>query len=309
MHCFPVIAGPTAGGKSALGVEVAIACAALGRPGEVVSADAYLVYRGMDIGTAKPTPHERAGVPHHLIDIVNPGDAFSVHDWLARADAAIADIRARGGTPVVAGGTHLFIKALLDGLFEGPGEDPALRAQLRELPAAELRRELERIDPAAAQRLHPNDIRRTIRAIEVYRATGTPISALQRQWDVAPRDDRTLIVLDWPGEAINLRINARVRTMFDMGLVEEVRSLHERGLLRGQAGEALGYHQVVDYLEGRCTLDDAFERVKIDTRRLAKNQRTWLRRLRATPGCVAIDAASVPAGDWAGIVMEACSRR
>lgn len=307
MQRFPVIAGPTAGGKTALAVDVALALRDRGHPGEVISADAYQIYRGMDIGTAKPTPDERKGVPHHLIDVADPGDAFSVHDWLTRAETAIGDIRARGGCPVVAGGTHLYIKALMDGLFAGPGEDPALRAQLRAMPAAELRRELERVDPAAAARLHPNDLRRTIRAIEVFRATGVPISAHQRQWDATPvHDDRVLVVLDWPSEAINRRINARVRTMFDLGLVEEVRGLLEAGRLRGQAGEALGYHQVVDHLDGRCTLDDAIERVKIDTRRLAKNQRTWLRRLRATPGCVVIDAADVPAADWCAIVMRAC---
>lgn len=307
MQRFPVIAGPTAGGKTALAVEVALALRDQGRPGEVISADAYQIYRGMDIGTAKPTPDERKGVAHHLIDVADPGDAFSVHDWLTRAQAAIGDIRARAGCPVVAGGTHLSIKALMDGLFAGPGEDPEVRAQLRAMPAAELRRELERVDPAAAARLHPNDLRRTIRAIEVFRATGVPISAHQRQWDAAPaHNDRVLVVLDWPSEAINRRINARVRTMFDLGLVEEVRGLLDAGRLRGQAGEALGYHQVVEYLEGRCTLDEAIERVKIDTRRLAKNQRTWLRRLRATPGCVAIDAAGVPAADWCAIVLGAC---
>ena len=283
---FPVICGPTAGGKTALAVAVARAFAERGRPGEVISADAYQIYRGMDIGTAKPTADERAGVPHHLIDAVEPTEAFTVHDWLAEANRLIEDVRGRGGTPIVVGGTHLYVKALLEGLFEGPEPDEAIRETLRAMGLPALRAELERVDPAAAQRIHPNDDRRTIRALEVFRQTGTPITELQKQWDreKSVRTDAVLVGLDWPAEAINTRINARVRTMIERGLRVEVSALATR--LGPQAREALGYKQLLAHLEGDITLDDAVEKIKIETRRFAKNQRTWLRRLRTTPGSI-----------------------
>jgi len=298
---FPVIVGPTAGAKSALAL-------ALARDwpggGEVVSADALQVYRGMDIGTAKPTGAERAAVPHHLIDLVEPGQPFSVADWLVRAEAAIADIRSRGRLPIVVGGTHLYVKILLEGMFEGPRADAELRAEFLAMSPEALRRELERVDPAAATRLHPNDIRRTVRALEVHRLTGAPISAQQSQWDRARRPDAALIGLDWASGAINARINARVRTMMERGLLDETRSLLARGVLTGQAAEALGYKQLVRHLVGGEPLEQAVEAIKIETRRLAKNQRTWLRRLRAVPGGLWIDAGGVPEADWPGLVLR-----
>ncbi len=307
---FPLIVGPTAGGKTALAVEVALAFEALtGVRGEVVSADSMQIYRGLDIGSAKPTPAERRGVPHHLIDIADPTDAFSVHQWLSMAEAAIDEIRSRSAAPVVAGGTHLYIKALLDGLFEGPGADEALRTQLAAIPAAERRAELERVDPDAAARIHPNDERRTIRALEVYRLTGTPISEHQRQWDQGrQRDDRVLIGLEWPADALSRRINARVRQMVEQGLIEEARTLWEAGRLGPQAREALGYKQLIEHFEGRNGLGDAIEAIKIETRRFAKNQRTWLRRLKAVPGSVWIDAAETPPEAWAQVVVSTCLR-
>lgn len=300
----PVICGPTAGGKTDLGVEVALrARDRFGGPGEVVTADSMQVYRGLDIGTAKPTAEERRGVPHHLIDIVDPTEGFTVESWLRLAEGCIADVRARGGVPVVVGGTHLYIKALLDGLFEGPGADEGLRAELMGMDAGARRAELERVDPGAAARIHRNDVRRTVRALEVYRLTGTPISTHQRQWD---RDrgacPYTVVILEWePGE-LNKRINARVKQMVERGLVEEVRGLWESGRLGGQgghggeggeggegdgggqAGQGLGYKQLVAHFQGRCTLDEAIEAIKVETRRFAKNQRTWLKRLRGGDG-------------------------
>lgn len=302
---FPVIVGPTAGGKSALAVALA---RRLATPAEVVSADAYQVYRRMDIGTAKPTAEERAGIPHHLIDLVEPTERFTLHDWLGHAGRAITDCRARGVTPIVVGGTHLYVKSLIEGMFEGPGADESLRAELRALDSAVLRAELERVDPEAARRIHPNDERRTIRALEVYRLTGVPISVHQAQWDQPGgsrvRQDVLLVGLEWPTEAINRRINARVKEMVERGLVEEVRGLHAAGELGPTAREALGYKQVVAHLERRCTLDEAIEKVKIETRRFAKNQRTWLRRLRTTPGSLWIDAQQDADVDrWAERVM------
>lgn len=292
---FPVICGPTAGGKTALAVELALAYAALGRGGaEIVSADAYLIYKGLDIGTGKPTDDERKGVPHHLIDIIEPTERFSVHDWLRAAEDEITDIRARGNLPIVVGGTHLYIQSILHGMFEGPPPDEALREQLRAIPAPQRRAELERVDPDAAARIHPSDERRTIRALEVFRQTGTPISRLQTQWaSVQPdRSDRVLVGLEWSSEAINRRINARVRQMLEQGLIEEVRGLWSSGRLGPQAGEALGYKQLVEHFEGRASEHDAVERIKIETRRFAKNQRTWLRRLRTELGSVWLDTVS-----------------
>ena len=150
---------------------------------EIVTADAFQVYRGMDIGTAKPTMEERAGVPHHLIDIVEPTEKFTVEQWLSLAEAKIDELRGRGVLPIVVGGTHLYSKAWMDGLFEGPGANEHVREELRALTPTARRAELDRVDPAAAARIHFNDERRTIRALEVYRLTGQPISAQQKQWD------------------------------------------------------------------------------------------------------------------------------
>lgn len=312
---FPVIIGPTAGGKSNLAVDVALHSSLWvptigGVGGEIITADAFQVYRGLDIGTAKPTSAEQRGVPHHLIDIRDPGEKFTVADWLGEAENAIRDAQARGRLPIVVGGTHLYIKSFLEGMFEGPGADAALREQLAAMPPAELRAELERIDAPTAAKLHPNDLRRTIRAIEVFRITGSPISQLQQQWDRAGqgRTDCVLVGLEWPSEALNRRINARVKDMAARGLVDEVRHLWQSGRLIGQAREALGYKQLIDAFESRCSVDDALEQIKIDTRCLAKAQRTWMRRLRPTTGSVWIDALATPADRWAEVVLRACER-
>ena len=286
---IPLIVGPTAGGKSALAMELVRALAERDQPAELVSADAYQIYRGMDIGTAKPTADERAAVPHHLIDIREPDDPvrYTVHDWRRDAIAVIDDIRARRSQPIVVGGTHLYAKALLDGLFEGPEPDPALRETLSNTPLDALRAELARIDPPAFARIHPNDRRRTVRAVEVFRQTGVPISQHQSQWDRSETDpDRPehrflTVILDWAPEDINPRINARVRHMLDAGLAAEVRALWLDDRLGSQAIEALGYKQLVDHYQRRCSMTEAVEQIKILTRRFAKAQRTWLKRLRA----------------------------
>jgi tRNA dimethylallyltransferase len=329
-----VICGPTAGGKSGLAVELALeVCARLGCSAEVVAADAFQVYEGLDIGTAKPTMDERRGVPHSMIDVVEPGTGalcgvaawervraagykpFTVDRWLEMAEARIAAVRGGGGVPIVVGGTHLYVKALLEGLFDGPGADAALRAELMAMEPGVRRAELERVDIAAAARIHPNDVRRTVRALEVFRLTGRPMSEMQTQWSAGEagseegREERSagfqLVGLDWPSEMINPRINARVRQMVSRGLVEEVRALEESGRLGPQAREALGYKQVLEHLAGRCTMSDAIEQIKIQTRRFAKNQRTWLNKLRLTRGSVWIDAATSPPGEWAERVLAA----
>lgn len=316
---IPVIAGPTAGGKTSLAIRCAKLAQAKGHTprGAVISADAFQVYRGLDIASAKPSMDEREGVEHHLIDIVEPTEPFTVAQWLELATQKIDEIEANGGWPIVVGGTHLYIKALIDGLFEGPPADEVLREQLRAMPAAERRAELERVDPRAAQRIHPADERRTIRALEVYRLTGTPISDHQGQWDAGtnPLAGRLLLVtLHWDTDAINRRINARVRAMVDAGLVEETRRLLEAGTLGPQAGQALGTKQIAVYLDQASqlvfSLEDAIERTKIETRRFAKNQRTWLRRLAAGPGDSPRRLAIHPDGQdtekHAQTIVEAC---
>ena len=277
-----LIVGPTAGGKTALSIALANQ---LPGGGVCLCADSMQVYRGMDIGTAKPTADEQAAAPHDLLDIADPADdGFSVAVWLEQLEARLDALRAAQQWPVIVGGTNLYIQTFLEGLFDGPPPAPELRAELSALSRDALRARLEAVDPDAATRIHPNDTKRTIRAIEVFETTGTPLSAQQREWHRgAVRDDVIIIGLDWPVEAINRRINARVRAMMDDGLLDEVRTLHDAGALGTQAAEALGYKQLIDHLEGRCSLDDAVEQIKIRTRRFAKQQRTWLRRFRAHP--------------------------
>ncbi len=320
-----MIIGPTASGKSDLAVELALHLTGQSRPAEILSADSVQVFRHLDIGSAKPTLDERRGVPHHLIDLAEPTERFTVADWLEACNKTIDDCRARGVIPIVVGGTHLSIKALLDGLFEGPAGDPELRAQLALLPPEELRAKLEAADPDAAARLHPNDLRRTIRALEVHTLTGRPISRQQTQWDEwtpremssetdtpqtpgARRHEAHLVILQWPTELLNRRINARVKVMMERGLLDEVRSLHERGLFGPQTRDALGYKQLLSHLRGECTLEDAVETIKIETRRFAKNQRTWLRRLSAAvpgmPRPTVIDAVNLPRDQWLPVMMD-----
>jgi tRNA dimethylallyltransferase len=290
-----VILGPTAGGKSDLALELARRF-----DGELVSADSMQVYRGMDIGTAKPTAAERAEIPHHALDLVDAAEeGFTVARWLACADAAVADIRRRGRVPIVVGGTNLYIRAFLEGLDDAPAAAPAFRAALEAVPSAELHARLASGDPAAAGRLHPNDRRRIIRALEIAHGTGDRASDRRTAWNesgIAPRrDDLFTVILDWPVEAINRRINARVRRMFDAGLAEEVARLAACGGLCAQARAACGYEELLAILGDGSRrprereLDDAAEQTKIRSRRLAKQQRTWLKRFRALEPSVAID--------------------
>ncbi len=299
---YPVLVGPTAGGKTALGVELAKRLTAPdGSPGQIVTADAYQIYRGLDIGTAKPTPEERGGIEHHLIDIAQLKDRFTVHDWLTRAQPLVADLRDRSISPVVVGGTNLYIKAFLDGLFRAPEPSADIRARVEAMPQPQRREQLAAVDPEAHARIDGADQRRTRRALEVYLQTGTPITELQKQWDRGKptRPEAVLVGLDWPTDAINARINQRVKHMIEQGLIEEARTLYEAEAFGPQSREAIGYKQLIAHFEGRCTLSEAIERIKIDTRRFAKNQRTWLKRLRTRPGTIWIEAEGRNASDIA----------
>lgn len=273
------ILGCTAGGKGSLGRELARRVG-----GQIVSVDSMKIYRRMDIGTAKPSARIREQIPHWCVDLVEPWENFSVAQYVDAADEAISAIRDAGSIPLAVGGTSLYIKALAEGLFEGPGADPALRESLRAMAEqqglAALHSRLQEIDPEAAERIHPNDAKRIIRALEVYRISGKPISELQRQWDAGPRRyDCALIGLRRDKDDQNRRINARVKKMVEMGLVEEVRALAEdpRGI-SDAAAQAVGYAEIFACLRGEMPLDKAIEKIKINTRRLAKKQRTWQRR-------------------------------
>jgi len=273
-----LILGVTAVGKGTLAFEIALRVG-----GEILSVDSMKVYRRMDIGTAKPPPDRLRQVRHHMIDVVEPSEAFSAGLFVDRAAPILDQLRAQARPVVAVGGTALYIKALLYGLFDGPGADPSIRdellqrAQTQGLP--DLYQELGRVDPEAASRIHANDAKRIIRALEVYRLTGRPISRLQTQFDPGKAlDDWTIVGLRRPKAQENHRINVRVQAMVDRGLVQEVKALlAEPQPLSAQARSAIGYAEVIDYLEGRHSLEYATECIKKNTRRLAKGQRTWFK--------------------------------
>jgi tRNA dimethylallyltransferase len=266
-----VILGPTASGKSQLALRLADEVG-----GEILSVDSMQVYRQMDIGTAKPSADERRRVRHHGIDLVDPDEPFTTARFVELADRVIADAKA----PLIAtGGTPLYYKALFEGMFEGPGASSEIRDRLRQLSNEELHRRLSQVDPAAAARIHLNDTKRLIRALEVHELTGQPISSLQQQWAGAHRHEAVWFGLDWDRDALNRRINARVKAMIAAGWLEETRKLLDRfGELSHTAAEATGYHELIEHLRGRVSLDDAVEQIKIATRQLARRQMKWFRR-------------------------------
>jgi tRNA dimethylallyltransferase len=272
-----LILGVTASGKGQLAFTLAQSLGA-----EIISIDSMKVYRRMDIGTGKPPMEAREKIPYHLIDVVEPSESFSVAMFLELVNDAIEQIKGRKRPVIAVGGTALYIKALLYGLFEGPGTDEQVRAELRkraEAEEAELYRELEKIDPEAAGRISPNDTKRIIRALEVYKITGKPISSFQRQWNVDETKHNWIIIgLRRQKTEESRRINARVKKMIDSGLVDEVQSLlAEDKPLSKQARCAIGYAEIIDYLSGRTSLEDVIELIKKNTRRLAKGQRTWFK--------------------------------
>ena len=280
-----VIVGPTASGKTRMAVELAKA-----HNGEVVSADSMQIYRRMDIGTAKPTAEEMDGVPHHMIDVADPEEDFSVARYVELASACVDDILARGKLPIVAGGTGLYVDSLLSGrTFAAFSPESALRkeleAELAERGGEAMLAELSRVDPEAAARLHPNDHKRIVRALEVYRSTGKTISEHNRETQaLPPRYEALTIGLNFQDRAdLWARIDARVDQMAADGLEREVRELLSSGLSpRCTAMQAIGYKEFVAAVEGDMTWREAEELVKLRSRQYAKRQLTWFRRSRDT---------------------------
>jgi len=277
-HTLWVLTGPTACDKTEIGFTVAQKIG-----GEIISADSMLFYRGMDIGTAKPSPGMRELVPHHFIDIIDPWESYSVGRYVDNVESLIDAADSKDRRFLIVGGSPLYVKGLVDGIFNGPEADWDIRRELEELADKKGNQHvhdiLQKIDPVKAGELHPNNLRRIIRAIEVYRMTGKPVSELQEEYKLARKSYRfKVLCIAREREDIYRRINERVEIMFDKGLVNEVQSLldNPRGLSK-QAKQALGYKEIIQYLDGSLTLDDAKEMVMQSTRRFAKRQMTWFR--------------------------------
>jgi len=278
-HTLWVLTGPTACDKTEIGFTVAQKI-----KGEIISADSMLFYRGMDIGTAKPSLDMRELVPHHFIDIIDPWESYSVGRYVDDVESLIDTADSKDRKFLIVGGSPLYVKGLVDGIFNGPEADWDIRRDLEELADEKgnqyVHDILQKIDPDKAVELHPNNLRRIIRAIEVYRITGKPVSELQEEYKLTRKSYQfNILCIAREREDIYRRINERVEIMFDKGLVDEVQSLLDNpGGLSKQAKQALGYKEIIQYLDGGLTLDDAKEMVKQSTRRFAKRQMTWFRR-------------------------------
>ncbi len=279
-----VVTGPTASGKTPIAIEIALRFG-----GEIVNADSMQVYRYMDVGTAKPSPEQRARVPHHLLDVVTPDVPYSAGRYAEEARKAATEIHAAGKIVVLTGGSGLYIRAFLEGLLDAGEADPTLRVQLEDEARAaaaagdslRLHRRLAAIDPEAADRIHPNDQRRIVRALEIAASLGKPASRLRDDHAFGDRPYRALhLALDPGREALAARIDRRCGEMIDHGLLREARALRERGYgpeLRPM--RAIGYRHMAPVVDGADTLANALEAMRRDTRRFARRQRTWLRKV------------------------------
>lgn len=274
------LAGATASGKTTIGLELAQLLNA-----EIVSLDSMAIYRGMDIGTAKPTKAQRRVIDHHLLDIVEPNQDYSLSQYVSDAQEKIRQIRERGHEVLFVGGTPLYLKSMLRGLFEGPPADWEFRREVEEEIEQRgleiLHQRLQQVDPLSADKLHPNDKRRIIRALEVYKLTGQPISHLQTQFEESyDAEDCKVFVLQWPRTELHQRTDARVEQMFADGLVEEVqRLLAQYGQLSRTASQAVGYRETIEHLQGERDLDETIQLVKNRTHRFVRHQETWFRSL------------------------------
>jgi tRNA dimethylallyltransferase len=284
-----ILTGPSGSGKTHLALKLAETLGA-----EIISMDSMALYRGLDIGTAKPTAVERVRVCHHLVDELDPSESATVAWWLDRARECCRDIETRGKRPLIVGGTPLYLKALLFGLFDGPPANLELRQRLQVEATSggpqALHQRLAAVDPHAAAKLHPNDVRRIVRALEIWELTGSPLSAWQTQWPAAADSTsapaagpQQILWLDLARPELYLRINARVESMFAAGLIDEVLALRRLPHpLSREAAQALGYKEVFAHLAGQGTLEETIARVQTRTRNFAKRQITWFRHL---PGC------------------------
>ena len=275
-----VVAGPTASGKTGLAIEIARYIG-----GEIVSADSMQIYKYMDIGSAKPTKEERAAAVHHMIDFLEPDAEYSVADYTRDAHKVIADIRSRGKMPVMCGGTGLYINSVVNDITFGEMEtDYNLREELRKTAEEKggdfLIEMLREFDPVSAERLHPNNLKRVIRAIEFYKLTGVPISEHQEETKRhKSRYNPLMMCIEWDRDVLYDRTNKRVDLMFKEGLTDEVKRLRKMGYTRDlNSMQGIGYKEVMDFLDGKYTFDETVEIIKQSTRRYAKRQMTWLRR-------------------------------
>lgn len=290
---IPVIAGPTASGKSALALEICRIA-----DGELVCADSMQIYKGLDIGTAKDSKEEIGGIPHYLTDIVEPGTDFSVYDYVSTAIPVIRDILQRGKLPVVCGGTGQYISSLLYGLDYGNGDEDAETKATKELEEEFVKngidglyKRLEEVDPEAAGSIHPNNTRRVIRALAVYKALGITFSEKNRKSKIkGPEYPFKVFMIDWNREELYDRINRRVGVMIDNGLIEEAKMLLDSGVDRtSTCWQAIGYKEMLKYLEGEETLEQAADRIRIGTRHYAKRQLTWFRNMGGDVTCISPD--------------------
>jgi len=274
------LTGPTGVGKSKVGLALARSLDA-----EIISMDSMAVYREMDIGTAKLAPEDREGIPHHLIDVVDPSENYSLAQYVNEAADKIAAIHLRNKNVLFVGGTLLYLKAMLRGIFEGPPADQDFRKELQRKvqgqPPEVLHKLLKKVDPVLAKKLHPNDVKRVVRALEVYEKTGKPLSSFQKQFEVGTKPEKcNVYVMQMPRELVYERINKRVDRMIYDGLLDEVKMLAHRNFPIGtSARQALGYKELFDYLDGKSTYPQAVEFIKQNTRNFAKRQETWFRGL------------------------------
>jgi tRNA dimethylallyltransferase len=302
------LSGPTASGKTLVGLELAERLGA-----EIVSLDSMAVYQGMEIGTAKPNAEARERVPHHLLDLVPPTEEFSVSQYVGAAHSAVKHIRSRGKVPLFVGGSPLYLKSLLRGIYQGPPADWDFRRQAEQeaerVGIEALHNQLSAVDPLSAAKLHPHDKRRIIRALEVFHLTSRPISHQQLQFDEGlPWDQCRVFVLYWERPALHQRIEARVEWMFEAGLVEEVRRLlHRHGQLSRTALQAVGYREVHEHLQGTMSLPETKEAAKRRTRQFARRQETWFRQMSECRRVPVTDAHS--AGEIAERIQQAASLR
>lgn len=304
-----IIAGPTASGKSALSVELAKRIG-----GSVISADSMQVYRGMDIGTAKITREQMQGIPHYLIDVLDPHEEWNVVLFQAKAREAIRDIAAQGRVPIVCGGTGFYIQALVYNIdFTPMAEDASYRQKLADYAAEKgneaLLQHLAEVDPEEAAQLHPNNLRRMIRAMEYYHQSGRKISEHNaRERLRKPYYDTSFFVLSPERSVLYERIDRRVDRMMEEGLAKEVRRLKAQGLTQNDLSmQGLGYRQILDALDGKCTMEEAVAQIKLQTRHFAKRQLTWFRRER---GCIWIDPLAYPdTGALADYIAEKLTNR